>query len=275
MRPLQVLTDTEWDRPHPLMPHERALALALDWPDDGPWPWAARETGTPGPQAWLTPCHWQVGMDQVVMLDPAQLHLSDQESRDLLQAMQPFLQEDGLDVQWHSALRWHATASVFDNMQAASLERVSGANVKPWITDGHMPPSLRRLQSEMQMLLYNHPINDARMAQGRLTVNSFWVHGAGTMPKTQAAQPNSEVRVLGSLREVALRGDLQAWLSAWRQIDTAHLAPLAQQAHLRLSLCSETAAHTYQRTERSWLQRLGSAFQKTNTAQALQALIPT
>ena len=263
-------------QPSPHMPHERVWAKELGWPVDAPLPWAAwAHPDNPAPQAWITPCHWQIGMDQVVMLDPARLHLSDLESQQLLQAMQPFLQEDGLDVRWHSALRWHATARVFDNMQAASLDRVSGANVKPWITDGHMPPSLRRLQSEMQMLLYNHPVNDARMDQGRLTVNSFWVHGAGTMPKTHDTPPPSEVLVLGHLREAALRGDLQAWQAAWRELDAEHLAPLAQQADLRLSLCSETAAHTYQKTGRSWLQRIGAAFQKTDTGRALQALNPT
>ena len=160
-------------------------------------------------------------------------------------------------------------------IRLADSTGVSGANVKPWITDGHLPPSLRRLQSEMQMLLYNHPVNDARMAQGRLTVNSFWVHGAGALPKTHAAQAGSEVTVLDHLREAAVRGDLQAWLAAWQQVDAEHLAPLAQHSGLRLTLCSETSAHTYQRTERSWLQRLGAAFHKTDTGRALQALIPT
>ena len=268
-------------KPSPHMPHERVWARHLGWPLDAPLPWAAwSQPDNPAPQAWITPCHWQIGMDQVVMLDPAHLQLSDPESRALLEAMQPYLQEDGLDVRWHSALRWHATASVFDNMQAASLERVSGANVKPWITDGHMPASLRRLQSEMQMLLYNHPVNEARLAQGRLTVNSFWVHGAGALPQTQAAQAAhkaSPILVLDSLRGPALRGDLPAWQAAWREIDTTHLAPLAQQAdlRLRLSLCSETAAHTYQRSERSWLQRIGAVFQTPDTGRALQALIPT
>ena len=263
-------------QPSPHMPHERVRARSLGWPVDAPLPWAAlahpRHTG---PQAWITPCHWQIGMDQVVMLDPAHLHLSDEESQQLLQAMQAFLQEDGLDVQWDSALQWHARGDVFEHMRPPSLDRVIGANVKPWITDGHLPDSLRRLQSEMQMLLYNHPVNDARMAQGRITVNSFWVHGAGRLPAEPAAQADGQVLVLDPLRGPALRGDLQAWQAAWRELDATHLAPLAHQAGLRLSLCSETSAHTYQRTERSWLQRIGAVFQTTDTGRALQALIPT
>jgi hypothetical protein len=214
-------------------------------------------------------------MDQVVMQDPSALHLSDAESQGLLQAMQPFLQEDGLTVQWHSALLWHASGAVFADMQAVSLDRVVGENVKPWITNGHMPPSLQRLQSEMQMLLYNHPINDARMAQGRCTVNSFWVHGAGALPQPRSPQPAPEVRLIDELRAPAQQGDVPAWLAAWQHIDAQHLAPLTAHSGLRLTLCSERAAHTYQATERSWLQRIGTAFQKPDTGQALQALVAT
>ena len=245
-------------QPSPHMPHERVWARELGWPVDAPLPWAAwAHPNNPAPQAWITPCHWQIGMDQVVMLDPAHLHLSDQESQELLQAMQPFLQEDGLDVHWHSALRWHATASVFGAMQSVSLERVTGANVKPWITGNHMPPGLRRLQSEMQMLLYNHPVNDARMAQGRLTVNSFWVHGAGALPKTHAAQAGSEVTVLDHLREAAVRGDLQAWLAAWRELAADGPYTLAEIGAL-LGLTSERV----RQIERVAILRLPSRWQK-------------
>ena len=86
----QTLHDPE---PTPLqMPHERLQAQALGWPLEAPTlPWAAwqqSEQGRPSaePQAWMTPCHWQVGMDHVVMADPAHLHLSDEESQQLLQA---------------------------------------------------------------------------------------------------------------------------------------------------------------------------------------------
>ena len=263
-------------QPSPHMPHERVRARSLGWSVDTPLPWAAlAHPGHAGAQAWITPCHWQIGMDQVVMLDPARLHLSDVESQQLLQAMQAFLQEDGLDVQWDNALHWHARGDIFETMRTPSLDRVIGANVKAWVTDGHLPASLRRLQSEMQMLLYNHPVNDARMARGQFTVNSFWVHGAGRLPTRAAPSAEGEVLVLDLLRGPALRGDLQAWQAAWRELDATHLAPLAAQTDLCLSLCSETAAHTYQRTERSWLQRIGAVFQTTDTGRALQALNPT
>jgi hypothetical protein len=226
----------------------------------------------------MTPCHWQIGTDQVVMADPAHLHLSDEESQQLLQAMQPFLQEDGLQVTWHSALLWHAQGALLANLPTASLDRVIGQNVKNWMPNSPAARPLQRLQSEMQMLLYNHPVNDARDARRQHTVNAFWLHGAGTLP---AATPSTAhpmtVTVSDALRASALHGDLQTWQQAWQQLDATAVAELL--AHLKatgqgtLSLCSEHTAHTYTAAPAAWHQKITRLFNKPSPAAALQALI--
>lgn len=268
----QTRVDEESERPHPLLPHERVLAQARGWPDPGPWPQAAHDSGLPGAQAWLTPCHWQVGMDTVVMHPPESLQLVEDESRQLLQAMQPWLQEDGLQVQWHSTLRWLAHGPLLETVCTASLARVSGANIRPWLTDGSLPPALRRLQSEMQMLLYQHPVNDARLARGQLTVNSFWVHGAGAPGPDH---PPGALQVPDTLQQAAADGP-KAWLQAWRALDAQLLAPLTESATpLQLSLCSESAAHTWTRTPLAWHQRLRRMLQPVRPDAALRALLTT
>ncbi|PUE62841.1 hypothetical protein B9Z45_01890 [Limnohabitans sp. 2KL-17] len=268
------------------MPHERLLAEALGWAQDSAaLPWAAWHSAQQGQasgttQAWMTPCHWQIGMDQVVMLDPASLFLSDDESQQLLQAMQPFLQEDGLQVTWHSALAWHAQGDMLAEVPTASLDRVIGQNVKPWMpnspTAHHAAKPLQRLQSEMQMLLYNHPVNDAREARRQHTVNTFWLHGAGTLTAGSGAlvQP---VAMPDGLRAGALRGDLQAWQQAWQQLDATAVSDLLEHCQATgqatLSLCSEHTAHTYEAVPATWHQRITRLFQNTTPATALAALI--
>lgn len=273
--------------PTPLhLPHERLQAQALGWPGDAadlPWAaWHQAQQGLPSadPQAWMTPCHWQIGMDQVVMTDPAHLHLSDEESQQLLQAMQPFLQEDGLQVRWHSALLWHAQGPMLAGVHTASLDRVIGQNVKTWMPDSPAARPVQRLQSEMQMLLYNHPVNNAREARRQYTVNAFWLHGAGRLPEAQraAALPWT---VAQDLRASALHGDAAAWRQAWQKLDATVLADALGHLHhtgqLRLSLCSEHAAHTYSAAPAAWAQRAARAmtqlFQKPSATAALQALL--
>ena len=264
------------------MPHERLQAQALGWGQESstlPWAaWQTRQTSTT-PQAWMTPCHWQVGMDQVVMADPAHLNLSDEESQQLLQAMQPFLQEDGLQVSWHSALLWHAQGAMLTDLACASLDRVIGQNVKAWMPDSPAARPLQRLQSEMQMLLYNHPVNNARDARRQIAVNAFWLHGAGSLTVDTQLQAHP-MTVPEALRSAALHGDVQAWRQAWQLLDATAVADLLTHykatGQATLSLCSEHAAHTYTTAPTAWHQRTQRAFMrlfnKTTPAAALAAL---
>jgi hypothetical protein len=206
------------------------------------------------------------------------LRLSDEESQQLLQAMQPFLQEDGLQVTWHSALRWHAQGTMLADLPTASLDRVIGQNVKDWMPNSPAARPLQRLQSEMQMLLYNHPVNDARDARRQHTVNAFWLHGAGTLPA--AATPMTEtVTVSDALRSSALHGDLQTWRQAWQQLDATAVADLLQHVKTtgqgQLSLCSEHTAHTFNAAPAAWHQKITRLFHKPSPVAALQALITT
>jgi hypothetical protein len=134
---------------------------------------------------------------------------------------------------------------------------------------------LRRLQSEMQMLLYNHPVNDAREGRRQPTVNSFWLHGAGVLPAQTPA--NAPALLADGLRAAALQGHAQAWQAAWQELDTtvlaAALTQLQSHGALRLTLCSEQAAHTYEAKPQAWHQRLLRPFRKTPAHAALQALI--
>jgi hypothetical protein len=218
-------------------------------------------------------------MDQVVMADPAHLRLSDEESQQLLQAMQPFLQEDGLQVTWHSALLWHAQGALLADLPTASLDRVIGQNVKDWMPQHPAARPLQRLQSEMQMLLYNHPVNDARDARRQHTVNAFWLHGAGTLPAATpcATAVSAAVTVPDVLRAGALHGDVQAWRQAWQQLDATSVADLLEHVKAtgqgQLSLCSEHAAHSYNAAPVAWHQKITRLFNKPSPAAALQALI--
>lgn len=281
---LQALTRVhsdadDLDEPGLDMPHERALARALDLPGTtGAWPWAAWSQGVTGetPQAFFTPCHWQIGMDQVVMLNPASLQLSEAESQALLQAMQPFFSEDGLSVRYLTPTQWHAQGELLRGLACASVERVVGMNVNPWLPKSPAAKALRRLQSEMQMLLYNHPVNDARSAKGQLTVNSFWVHGAGVLTHKPAGPAP---HMTTALCEAALREDAQAWLQAWREADATLCADLRQRMGAQpvtLTLCSEHAAHTYQIQPTSPVQQLWQRAQRLwqplTVQTALQAL---
>lgn len=240
----------EADEDSPATPFELALARAHGLPGaPGHIPWAAFETGTVGtPCAWFRPCHWQVGMDQVSLLDPHELALTEAESRALLAALQPLLAEDGLVLRYAAPDRWLAQGERLRGLACASMARALQRPLTPdaltQASDAAQGAHLRRLQSELQMLLYTQPVNDAREAARRYPVNAVWIEGAGTLDT--ATPPNRAVRT--DTRLQAPPASTDAYQRAWQAIDREALAPLlaAQQAGApgQLTLCGARRAIT-------------------------------
>jgi hypothetical protein len=263
-------------------PHERALAAAWGWRgDDGALPFAALAAAADGvdvqDRAWglVTPAHWQVGRDHITMADPDALGLPEHESRALCEAVRDLFESEGFAWIWGAPGRWYAAHPSLAGLPCASLDRVVGRNVDFWIDAGaaaHPRAGLmRRLQSEVQLLLYPHPINEAREARGEPAVNSFWLSGCGiAQPADRAA-----VAVDASLRRPIIDGDATAWAAAWAALDAGAIAALLRRAEaadgpVALTLCGERTAQRYEPVPRSWWQRLRAP--APNVADVLAAL---
>ncbi|CAD5374836.1 conserved hypothetical protein [Rubrivivax sp. A210] len=263
-------------------PHERALAAALGWQGAaGCLPWAARlaqaDGIATGDLAWglLTPAHWHVGTDQVSLADPDELALDDAGSRELFEAVQGLFTSEGYGLQYGAPLRWYAAHESLAALPCASLDRVIGRNVDAWLGSDPAARRIRRLQSEVQMVLYTHAANDRRQARGLLPVNSFWLSGCGL---GQADAPASALppQVDARLRRHALGEDWAAWVKAWETLDegpiAAALAAAEGGAAVRLTLCGERSAATFESAKQGLLQRLRAAFIRPALPALLEAL---
>ena len=276
---LSLLNNDIGDEESPSPPHERALARALGLPGgDGQLAWAAWyaqnhaiASSAPNNTAWafVTPCHWQVSTDHITLHDPEALALDEASSRALLAVIAPWFEQDGITLLYDQPTRWLAHGDIFSGLSSTSLERVLYRDVRPWLQSAEQHPILRRLHSEMQMLLYTHPWNEAREAQRQTTVNAFWVHGAGrlvpdTSPKQQMPQMPPAPQMPLTLRDAALREDWATWSSAWQQLDAGAVAELTAQAAkgraVQLTLCGECSAISWHSAPRSLRQRISSLF---------------
>ena len=229
-----------------------------------------------GPEAIMTPCHWQVGMNEVILLKPEEMALSDSESRQVLAAMQPYLEEDGLHVVYESPLVWRVTGNLLEGLPLASMERVSGQSIQTWMPNLQQAKTLQRLQSEMQMLLYQHPVNDERSLTGRWTVNSFWMHRRTDQLYPHNVLHNGHISIALDLREAAQMSNSQLWQKAWEQIDNSLALSLCQALDLNqavsLTLCSETSLRHYLPQQASWFQKLQRVLKPVSVSQELRAL---
>lgn len=240
-------------------PHERAFARAIGFAGgDGQLPWAAWRAQQDGIDtadlAWglLTPVHLHLGTDQVSLFDPAALGLDDGASRALLDAVRELFTSEGFVVDHGAPQRWYVAHESLAALRTASLDRVIGRNIDRWLTDASAVRLVRRLQHEVQMLLYTHPLNDAREARGLLPVNSFWLSGCGPAQRATGPSPTVDAR----LREPALAEDWAAWAKAWETLDEGPLAELSERAArgeaVLLTLCGERSALTLEPAHGAW-----------------------
>jgi hypothetical protein len=254
-------------------PHERALAAAWGWRgSDGLLPFAAQAAAADGVAtgdlAWalLTPSHWQLGRDDVTMLDPDLLGLAEAESRALFASAGELLASEGFAVAWGASDRWYAARDDLQALATASLDRVIGRNVDRWLRASARGPAdetratlslVRRLQSEAQLVFHSHDVNEAREERGELTANSFWLSGCGRRQLVDAAQTPE---VASALRAPLLHADWATWAEAWRALDAdaiARLLTLARRGEpVTLTLCGERTAARYSLAPRSLWQRL-------------------
>lgn len=258
-------------------PHERALALALGLAGpDGGLPWGAHLAAADGIDTadlhWglLSPTHWHVGSDQVSMLDPESLAIDEAYSRELLDAVHPLFESEGWALVYGAPTRWYVAHESLGELPTASPDRVIGRNVDLWMPTHPQARLVRRLQQEVQMLLYTHPATDQRIAAGLTPVNTFWLSGCGAR---QVTAEHGALLVDRRLRDALLREDWATWAEAWQALDAGPLreALTAAQAgqDVTLTLCGERSAVSLARRPRGLWARLRQRFQASAPAQTL------
>ena len=264
-------------------PHERALAAAAGWQGaDGCLPFAAQAAARDGIEvgdlAWglVTPSHWHVGRDHVTLVDPAALNLTEAESRTAFDAVRELFESEGFHFAWGAPSRWYAAHESLVDLPCASLDRVIGRNVELWMRGSEArslsAKRVRRLQSELQLLLYPHALNDEREQRGALTLNSFWLSGCGRAQPDEGVPP----RVEDSLRAPLLADDWAGWAEAWQALDAGAIAALLAASRagdaVALTLCGDRSAHRFETAPQSLWRRLGSRFNPAEAHTVLEAL---
>src|SRR5207253_5185976 len=128
------------------------------------------------------------------------------------------------EIAWGSPERWYAAHDDLEALKTASLDRVIGRSVDRWLrasaraSDEAAPAVtklVRRLQSEAQLVLYNHDVNELREQRGDLPVNSFWLSGCG---RRQPVRDEAVPELAGELRAPLLAADWAGWAETWRVI---------------------------------------------------------
>ena len=140
----------------------------------------------PGPQRWLRadPVHLRAASDHLILV-PNQAFTVTGAEADALAGGLGALLAGNFTLYPVKPDQWCLRIENQDESAAgvcAPIE-LAGANVDP-----HLPAKQwHALLTELQMALYEHPVNTAREARGDPVINSLWLWGAGKLPAAARA----------------------------------------------------------------------------------------
>jgi hypothetical protein len=113
--------------------------------------------------------------------------LSAGEAADLLATLNSHFCGDGLRFLAVTPACWLIASTSVQQLVTHPASDALGAPIFPFLPDGPDGARWRRWQSEMQMLLFAHPVANERERQGRAAVNGVWLSGGGVRVGEQAA----------------------------------------------------------------------------------------
>ena len=222
------------------------------------------DKGVAGEHYWLRadPVHLRVMRDRIVLADSGVLAISAAEAEALAQAIGAHFGAAFSPIPLHPA-RWYLRLDTAPQLSTTPVSMAAGCDIDPLLPTGEDAMRFRGVLNELQMLLFEHPVNQAREARGELPVNALWLWGGGRLPtppgKTVLLSDGAEVQalaqfcgnkaspspghfsasllesnpciVLSNLKEAGQYGDMFGWREAITTLERAWFAPLL--AYLR------------------------------------------
>lgn len=136
-------------------------------------------------RSWLRadPAHVRADLGAGRLLACGELGLDEAEAAALLAPLKPLFGDDGCPISAGAPSRWYLSLPRDARLPTfAAPARVLGDDIYAHLPEGDLGRRWRRLLSEAQVTLHNHPINAQRVRDGRLPVNSLWFWGGGALP---------------------------------------------------------------------------------------------
>jgi hypothetical protein len=168
----------------PAIGAEAWLCQAFEVERQRDWPVAAltlsMDGGAPGNSYWMRadPLHLRPHGDQLIPLPADLLEVSAEEARSLADSLGRHFAIDGLQFHAPHPQRWYMRLETDPGIVTCAPGEPA-ASASPWLPEGPDSSRWRRICSEIEMLLHDHPVNHAREALGKPAINSVWLWGGG------------------------------------------------------------------------------------------------
>src|SRR5690606_20678364 len=177
---------------------------------------------------WLTELvHVSPSRDGAALLPASELAITPDQSVALFESVQTLFSEAGFELAPSGTRHWRITLPAGYAPTSASPALVSITSVNDWWPQDMAARPWRRLVNEVQMLWFDHPVNQARYQQGLVPINSLWLFGGARADQLAFATLQQNTQVYSDLQEFGVKRDWGGWLAALGQLETRVFAPLA------------------------------------------------
>jgi len=143
--------------------------------------------GAQVPDLLVRPVHLHLAPDHVVLAPPHALDVGRDEAEVLAARANALLVDEGLRLHvaepalWRlealDAQRGAADLAGLAQLLARSARMAAGRNIDAYLPSGPAARRWRQLANLVQMAWFDHPLNAAREAEGRPTINALWLEG--------------------------------------------------------------------------------------------------
>jgi hypothetical protein len=170
--------------------------LLAAWRTAGPAAHALiADGGIPDDAWWLRadPCSLRLNRETAVPLDAAMFEITRDEADTLAGHLNRQLEGRGLVVHALQPERWYLRSDAPLGAAATPLAAARGKPIDVHPGAGGDEARLHALANELQMLLHDHPVNEARERRGAPPINAVWLWGGGRHERT-TLRPFQRVR---------------------------------------------------------------------------------
>jgi hypothetical protein len=178
---------------------------------------------------WLAELvHVAPSRDGAALLPARDLAITPGQSVALFQSAQSLMEESGFTAYPSGPQHWRLDLHQHSGSPSASPALVAMTAVNDWWPQDIAARPWRRLVNELQMLWFEHPVNQARAAQGLAPINSLWLFGGARPEQFPAAAQIMPCRVCDNLLAPSLKHDWGGWIGALKELEHTVFQPLAQ-----------------------------------------------
>ncbi|MGH8413537.1 MAG: hypothetical protein ACRESX_02285 [Gammaproteobacteria bacterium] len=129
------------------------------------------------------PVHLAPDRDQLVMLPLSVMQVQMAEAVVLAATFNHMYEAEGYRLETPKSGRWYLRCPAVLNCITHESVKVAGQTVFDFMPSGEHGARLRQLMNEVQMLFFEHPVNQAREVAGKPAINSLWLWGGGCLPQ--------------------------------------------------------------------------------------------